>query len=76
MNFSESEPRAFPKDEAMPSSFPNGGKEARDFPHAALNEVHHFFRRPPPGRRPVPLRWQRRLRHQHFTMLHKMRLAA
>jgi hypothetical protein len=43
---------------------------------AAHNEVHHFFRLPPPGRRLAPLRWQRRLRHQQFTMLQKMLLAA
>ena len=42
----------------------------------AHDEVRHFFRFPPPGRRPVPLRWQRRLRHQQFTMLQKMMLAA
>jgi hypothetical protein len=42
----------------------------------AQNEVQHFFRFPPPGRRPAPLRWQRRLRHQQFTMLQKMLLAA
>jgi transposase-like protein len=42
---------------------------------SAQNEVRHFFRFPPPGRRPAPLRWQRRLRHQQFTMLEKLLLA-
>jgi transposase-like protein len=43
---------------------------------SAQNEVHHFLRLPPRGRRPIPLRWQRRLRHQQFIMLRRMMLAA
>jgi hypothetical protein len=43
---------------------------------SAQNEVRHFFRFPSPGRRPAPLRWQRRLRHHQFTMLRKLMLAA
>lgn len=39
------------------------------------DEVRHFFRFRPPGRRSAPLRWQRRLRHQQFAMLQKMMLA-
>jgi len=42
----------------------------------AHDEVQNFLRVPTLGRRPAPLRWQRQLRHHHFSMLREMMLAA
>jgi putative transposase len=42
----------------------------------AHDEVRHFLRFQPVGHRAAPLAWQRRMRHQQFTLLRAMMLAA
>jgi|SRR5262249_23439196 len=54
--------------------FKRFGSAAR-FCHAH-DEVRYFLRVPILGYPPVPLRWQRQLRHHQFTLLREMMLAA